>query len=178
MPTLDWTGTPYHPLDQTPMFRIKINTIWSRPLILYRTTTTDTALRDTQIESASLINDSMAPNITTLHLILTASHEIDDPGLVFFYQSSGMAVPSTRPAEARRSSPNARPTTPFWPSIGAKQRESVISWPLGWDILPQGLIKLIEYSYQQGASSFSVAYLERTSKLSVLVLVCGDNLWY
>jgi hypothetical protein len=34
--------------------------------------------------------------------------------------------------------------------------------------LAQGLIELIEYSYQQGASSFSEAYLERTSKLSVL----------
>jgi hypothetical protein len=32
------------------------------------------------------------------------------------------------------------------------------------------LIELIEYSYQQGASSFSEAYLERTSKLSVLGL--------
>jgi hypothetical protein len=46
----------------------------------------------------------------------------------------------------------------------------VISWPLGWDILAQGLIELVEYSYQQGASSFSEAYLERTSKLSVLGL--------
>jgi hypothetical protein len=46
----------------------------------------------------------------------------------------------------------------------------VISWLLGWDILAQGLIELIEYSYQQGASSFSEACLERTSKLSVLDL--------
>jgi hypothetical protein len=38
------------------------------------------------------------------------------------------------------------------------------------DILAQGLIELIEYSYQQGASSFSEAYLERTSKLSVIGL--------
>jgi hypothetical protein len=38
------------------------------------------------------------------------------------------------------------------------------------DILAQGLIELIEYSYQQGVSSFSEAYLERTSKLSVLGL--------
>jgi hypothetical protein len=55
----------------------------------------------------------------------------------------------------------------------------VISWPLGWDILAQGLIELIEYSYQQGASSFSEAYLERTSKLSVLGLEqfgMGDRL--
>jgi hypothetical protein len=47
---------------------------------------------------------------------------------------------------------------------------TVISWPLGWDILAQGLIELIEYPYQQGASSFSEAYLEITSKLSVLGL--------
>jgi hypothetical protein len=38
------------------------------------------------------------------------------------------------------------------------------------DILAQGLIELIEYSYQQGASSFLEAYVERTSKLSVLGL--------
>jgi hypothetical protein len=38
------------------------------------------------------------------------------------------------------------------------------------DILAQGLIELIEYPYQQDASSFSEAYLERTSKLSVLGL--------
>jgi hypothetical protein len=38
------------------------------------------------------------------------------------------------------------------------------------DILAQGLIELIEYPYQQGASSFSEAYLERTSKVSVLGL--------
>jgi hypothetical protein len=38
------------------------------------------------------------------------------------------------------------------------------------DILAQCLIELIEYSYQQGASSFLEAYLERTSKLSLLGL--------
>jgi hypothetical protein len=32
------------------------------------------------------------------------------------------------------------------------------------------LIELIEYPYQQGASSFLEAYLKRTSKLSVLGL--------
>jgi hypothetical protein len=42
--------------------------------------------------------------------------------------------------------------------------------PWDGDILDQGLIELIEYPYQQGASSFSEAYLERTSKLSVLCL--------
>jgi hypothetical protein len=38
------------------------------------------------------------------------------------------------------------------------------------DILTQGLKELIEYSYQQGASSFLKANLERTSRLSVLGL--------
>jgi hypothetical protein len=38
----------------------------------------------------------------------------------------------------------------------------VMFWP--------DLIELIEYPYQQGASSFLEAYLERTSKLSVLHL--------
>jgi hypothetical protein len=44
--------------------------------------------------------------------------------------------------------------------------------PLGtWcDILAQVLIELIEYPYQQGASSFSEAYLKKNSKLSVLGL--------
>ena len=54
--------------------------------------------------------------------------------------------------------------------VGLLRGWIVISWPLGWDILAQGLIELIEYSYQQGASSFSEAYLERSSKLSVLGL--------
>jgi hypothetical protein len=35
------------------------------------------------------------------------------------------------------------------------------------------LIELIEYSYQQGASSFSEAYLERTFKLTVVGLDLG-----
>jgi hypothetical protein len=38
------------------------------------------------------------------------------------------------------------------------------------DIPTQGLIELIEYSYQEGASSFLEAYLKRTSKLSMLGL--------
>jgi hypothetical protein len=47
------------------------------------------------------------------------------------------------------------------------------------DILAQGLIELIEYSYQQAVSSFLEAYLERTSRLSVLGLEqfgMGDRL--
>ena len=39
--------------------------------------------------------------------------------------------------------------------------------PVDGDILAQGLIELIVYSYQQGASSFLKACLERISKLSV-----------
>jgi hypothetical protein len=54
--------------------------------------------------------------------------------------------------------------------VGLLRGWIVISWSLGWDILAQGLIELIEYPYQQDASSFSEAYLERTSKLSVLDL--------
>jgi hypothetical protein len=46
----------------------------------------------------------------------------------------------------------------------------MISWPLDGDFLAQGLIELIEYPYQQGASSFLEAYLEKTSRLSVLGL--------
>jgi hypothetical protein len=38
------------------------------------------------------------------------------------------------------------------------------------DILAQGLIELLEYSYQQVSSSSSEDYLERTSKLGVLGL--------
>jgi hypothetical protein len=38
------------------------------------------------------------------------------------------------------------------------------------DILVQDLIKLIDYPYQQGASSFSEAYLEITFRLGVLGL--------
>jgi hypothetical protein len=38
------------------------------------------------------------------------------------------------------------------------------------DIIVQGLIEIIEYSYQQGAYSFLEACLERTSRLSVLGL--------
>jgi hypothetical protein len=56
------------------------------------------------------------------------------------------------------------------PDVSASYDCIVISWLLGWDILAQGLIELIEYPYQQGASSFSEAYLEKTSKLRVLGL--------
>jgi hypothetical protein len=41
---------------------------------------------------------------------------------------------------------------------------------LDYDILAQGLIELIEYSYHQGIPSFLEAQLKRTLRLSVLVL--------
>jgi hypothetical protein len=54
--------------------------------------------------------------------------------------------------------------------VGLLRGWIVISWPWDGDILAQGLIELMEYSYQQGASSFSEACLERTFRLSVLGL--------
>jgi hypothetical protein len=54
--------------------------------------------------------------------------------------------------------------------VGLLRGWIVISWPLDGDILVQGLIELIEYPYKQGASSFLEAYLERTSKLSLVGL--------
>jgi hypothetical protein len=37
------------------------------------------------------------------------------------------------------------------------------------DILAQGLIEFIEYSYQQGTSSFSEAYIKRVYPRAILV---------
>jgi hypothetical protein len=45
------------------------------------------------------------------------------------------------------------------------------------DIMAQGLIEEIEYSYQQGASYFLEAYLQRTSRLSVLGLEQSWDGW-
>jgi hypothetical protein len=55
-----------------------------------------------------------------------------------------------------------------WIEVDRRGRRS--SKGVDCDILAQGLIELIEYLYKQGASSFSEAYIERTSKLSVLGL--------
>jgi hypothetical protein len=57
----------------------------------------------------------------------------------------------------------------FLPILGLTNR---LWYPGPWDgdVLAQGLIEWIEYPYQQGASSFMEAYLERTSKLSELDL--------
>jgi hypothetical protein len=51
-----------------------------------------------------------------------------------------------------------------------QHHECDILAPVDGDILAQGLIELIVYSYQQGVSSFSEACLERPSKFSVLGL--------
>jgi hypothetical protein len=55
-----------------------------------------------------------------------------------------------------------------WIGVDRRERRSSkgvdcdILVPVDGDILAQGLIELIMYSYQQGASSFSEVYLERT----------------
>jgi hypothetical protein len=56
------------------------------------------------------------------------------------------------------------------PGLGLTDEDIGLLSGVDCDILAQGLIVLIEYPYQQGAYYFSEAYLERTSKLSVLVL--------
>jgi hypothetical protein len=54
--------------------------------------------------------------------------------------------------------------------FGVDRREHRSSKGVDCDILAQGFIELIEYSYQQDASSFSEVYLERISRLSILDL--------
>jgi hypothetical protein len=54
--------------------------------------------------------------------------------------------------------------------IGVDQLGRRSSKGMNCDILAQSLIELIEYPYKQGASSSLEAYLERTSKLSMLGL--------
>jgi hypothetical protein len=71
----------------------------------------------------------------------------------------------------------------FWLRVDRRERRSSnemdydILVPVDGDILTQGLIQLIEYSYQQCASSFSEAYLERTSELCVLGLEQSWDGW-
>jgi hypothetical protein len=57
-------------------------------------------------------------------------------------------------------------------SLSAEERvlQSAIVLDLACDILAQGLIGLIEYSYHQGIHSFLKAHLQRTSGLSVFDL--------
>jgi hypothetical protein len=75
--------------------------------------------------------------------------------------SHGMAYDNTRHTNAAKGEV---------PRLGLTDEDVGLLRGVDCDILAQGLIELIEYSYQQGASSFSKAYLERTSKLSVLGL--------
>ena len=83
--------------------------------------------------------------------------------------SHGMAYDDTRHTDvAKRGG--------YWIGVDRRGHRSSkgvdcdILVPVDGDILAQGLIELIVYSYQQGASSFSEAYLERTSKLNMLGL--------
>jgi hypothetical protein len=92
--------------------------------------------------------------------------------------SHGMAYDDTRHTDVAKRGGS-------WIGVDRRGRQSskgvdcdILSLVDG-DILAQGLIELIVHSYQQGASSFLEAYLERTSKLSVLGLEqfgMGDRL--
>jgi hypothetical protein len=56
------------------------------------------------------------------------------------------------------------------PSLGLTDEDVGLLRGMDCDILAQGLIGLIEYSYHQGIPSFSEACLQRTPGLSVLGL--------
>jgi hypothetical protein len=59
---------------------------------------------------------------------------------------------------------------PRWdvPGLGLTDEDVGLLRGVDCDILAQGLIGLIEYSYHQGIPSFSEAHLQRTLGLSVL----------
>jgi hypothetical protein len=61
-------------------------------------------------------------------------------------------------------------TWPRWDVLGLGLTDEDVSLLRGMDcdILAQGLIELIEYSYHQGIPSFSEAHLEKTPGLGVL----------
>jgi hypothetical protein len=54
------------------------------------------------------------------------------------------------------------------PGLGLTDEDVGLLREVDCDILAQGLIELIEYSYHQGISSFPKAHLQRTPGLSVL----------
>jgi hypothetical protein len=56
------------------------------------------------------------------------------------------------------------------PSLRLTDEDASLLRGVDYDILAQGLIGLIEYSYHQGIPSFSEAHLQRTLGLSVLDL--------
>jgi hypothetical protein len=55
------------------------------------------------------------------------------------------------------------------PSLGLTDEDVGLLREVDCDILTQGLIGLIEYSYHQGIPSFPEAHLQRIPGLSVLV---------
>jgi hypothetical protein len=54
------------------------------------------------------------------------------------------------------------------PGLRLTDEDASLLRGVDYDILAQGLIGLIEYSYHQGIPSFSKAHLQRTLGLSVL----------
>jgi hypothetical protein len=54
------------------------------------------------------------------------------------------------------------------PSLGLTDEDVGLLRGVDCDILAQGIIGLIEYSYHQGIPSFLEAHLQRTLRLSVL----------
>jgi hypothetical protein len=54
------------------------------------------------------------------------------------------------------------------PGLRLTDEDASLLRGVDYDILAQGLIGLIEYSYHQGIPSFSEAHLQRTLGLSVL----------
>jgi hypothetical protein len=79
-----------------------------------------------------------------------------------------VGTPAPAPvAPSPESATPIRAVTPE-PASAPPQPEFVLPPPNMGDILPQGLIGLIEYSYQQGIPSFLKAHLQRTPGLSVL----------
>jgi hypothetical protein len=54
------------------------------------------------------------------------------------------------------------------PGLGLTDEDVGLLWGVDYDILSQGLIGLIKYSYHQGILSFLEVHLQRTLGLSVL----------
>jgi hypothetical protein len=74
--------------------------------------------------------------------------------------SHGMAYDNTRHTDVAKG---GRFLDWGWPTRTSSSKEGGLWYPGPWDgdILAQALIELIEYSYQQGASSFSEVYLKK-----------------
>jgi hypothetical protein len=63
------------------------------------------------------------------------------------------------------------------PGLGLTDEDVGLLRGVDCDILAQGLIGLIEYSYHHGIPSFSEAHLQRTLGLNVLGLEQFQNGW-